>query len=68
MHWSVQLSDKWHVIECCLCILVFFLNLTAVRAQEEKILNVYNWSDYISDTIVADFEGRARPHPRMDTL
>ncbi len=28
----------------------------AVHAQEEKVLNVYNWSDYIAETTIADFE------------
>ena len=37
------------------------LNLTlllaaAAGAEEEKILNVYNWSDYIGLNTVADFE------------
>jgi putrescine transport system substrate-binding protein len=28
----------------------------AAAAQEEKVLNVYNWSDYIADDTVANFE------------
>ena len=28
----------------------------AAHADEEKIVNVYNWSDYIDDSILADFE------------
>jgi putrescine transport system substrate-binding protein len=27
-----------------------------VHAEEEKVLNVYNWSDYIAPTTIADFE------------
>ena len=27
----------------------------AARAQEEKLLNIYNWSDYIADDTVANF-------------
>ena len=28
----------------------------AAGAQEEKVLNVYNWSDYIAEDTVANFE------------
>lgn len=28
----------------------------SAQAQEEKVLNVYNWSDYIGETTVEDFE------------
>lgn len=28
----------------------------AAVAQEEKVVNVYNWSDYIDESILADFE------------
>jgi len=28
----------------------------AVHAEEEKILNVYNWADYVAPTTIADFE------------
>lgn len=30
----------------------------AVHAQEEKLLNVYNWSDYIAESTISDFEAR----------
>jgi putrescine transport system substrate-binding protein len=32
------------------------LSSTAVLAQEEPVLNVYNWSDYIAEDTVAKFE------------
>ncbi len=28
----------------------------AARAQEDKLLNIYNWSDYIAENTVTDFE------------
>jgi len=28
----------------------------AARADEPKVLNVYNWSDYIADDTIAKFE------------
>ena len=31
---------------------------TSAMAAEEKILNVYNWSDYIADDTIANFEKR----------
>jgi putrescine transport system substrate-binding protein len=33
-----------------------FLSAGAARAEEEKVLNVYNWSDYIAEDMVANFE------------
>ena len=32
---------------------------TKASAPEEKVVNVFNWSDYIGDTTVADFEKKA---------
>ncbi|NDB16341.1 MAG: spermidine/putrescine ABC transporter substrate-binding protein PotF, partial [Gammaproteobacteria bacterium] len=26
------------------------------EAAESKVLNVYNWSDYIDESVIADFE------------
>jgi putrescine transport system substrate-binding protein len=31
---------------------------TATNASDEKVLNVYNWADYIGETTIADFEAR----------
>jgi putrescine transport system substrate-binding protein len=36
-------------------------------APEEKILNVYNWTDYIGPTTIADFEARTGIKVRYDT-
>lgn len=33
-------------------------NAAAAAAPEEKVLFVYNWSDYIGETTIADFEAR----------
>jgi putrescine transport system substrate-binding protein len=52
--------------------LVLALTLLAapqVRAQEEeKVLNVYNWSDYISDDMVANFEKETGIKVRYDNF
>jgi putrescine transport system substrate-binding protein len=38
------------------------------RAEEEKVLNVYNWSDYISDDMVANFEKETGIKVRYDVF
>ena len=32
-----------------------FLGLTLGVSAEDKVVNVYNWSDYIDDTVLDDF-------------
>lgn len=41
---------------------------TGASAQEEKVLNVYNWSDYIGDTTIADFEKETGIKVRYDNF
>ena len=36
---------------------------TDPASAEEKILNVYNWSDYIGPDTIADLEGICAPSP-----
>jgi putrescine transport system substrate-binding protein len=39
------------------------------RASEsEKVLNVYNWSDYIQPTVISDFEKEYRIHVNYDVF
>ena len=38
------------------------------RAEDDNFLNVYNWSDYIGDTTVADFEKESGIKVRYDTF
>jgi putrescine transport system substrate-binding protein len=40
----------------------------AARSAEEKVLNVYNWSDYIGETTVQDFEKETGIKVRYDTF
>ncbi len=40
---------------------------TSVMAQEEKVLNIYNWSDYIADDTLANFEKETGIKVRYDT-
>lgn len=40
---------------------------TNALAQEEKVLNIYNWSDYIGDDTLANFEKETGIKVRYDT-
>ncbi|MEO6396528.1 MAG: polyamine ABC transporter substrate-binding protein [Devosia sp.] len=41
-----------------LALAALLLTSAAALAQEEKVLNVYNWSDYIADDTIAQFEAK----------
>jgi putrescine transport system substrate-binding protein len=41
---------------------------TSALAQEEKILNIYNWSDYIGDNTIANFQKETGIKVRYDTF
>ena len=40
----------------------------AAQAPEEKVLNVYNWSDYISDDTIKNFEKETGIKVRYDVF
>lgn len=40
----------------------------SAAADEEKVLNVYNWSDYIGPDTIADFDGEYGIKLRDDTF
>lgn len=42
------------------------LSAATVRADEEKVLNVYNWGDYIAEDTVANFENETGIKVRYD--
>lgn len=46
---------------------VFFISLTA-SAAEEKILNIYNWSDYIGTDTISNFEKETGIKVRYDVF
>jgi putrescine transport system substrate-binding protein len=46
----------------------FFGAAAPASAQEEKILNIYNWSDYIGDDTIANFEKETGIKVRYDTF
>jgi putrescine transport system substrate-binding protein len=50
------------------CAATFALASPAVHAQEEKVLNIYNWSDYIGDDLIAKFEAETGIKVRYDNF
>ncbi len=52
------------------CAVVGLLGLSAIAAvaQEEKVLNIYNWSDYIAEDTIANFEKETGIKVRYDTF
>lgn len=47
---------------------VSLLAMSAVQAQEEKVLNIYNWSDYIAEDTIKNFEKETGIKVRYDTF
>jgi len=47
---------------------IFLSVATPAAAQEEKVLNIYNWSDYIADDTIANFEKETGIKVRYDTF
>jgi putrescine transport system substrate-binding protein len=43
------------------------LNPVMAQAQEEKVLNIYNWSDYVASDTIANFEKETGIKVRYDT-
>jgi putrescine transport system substrate-binding protein len=50
------------------CAAAFALMAPAAQAQEEKVLNVYNWSDYIGEDIIKKFESETGIKVRYDNF
>lgn len=53
---------------CAFAFSALALASTSVRAQEEKVLNVYNWSDYIAEDTIANFEKETGIKVRYDNF
>ncbi len=47
---------------------VMAFGATSVVAQEEKVLNIYNWSDYIAEDTIQNFEKETGIKVRYDTF
>ena len=48
--------------------LLFFLLLSATAFSQEEVLNVYNWSNYIPDDVLAQFEKETHIHVNYTTF
>jgi putrescine transport system substrate-binding protein len=48
--------------------MAFAASLTAAQAQESKVLNIYNWSDYISPDLISNFEKETGIKVRYDNF
>jgi putrescine transport system substrate-binding protein len=57
---NTRTTGSWDTVKTTTKTLLFASALAlaagSAQAQEEKVLNVYNWSDYIGETTVEDFE------------
>lgn len=51
-----------------LAVIALLFVAVSARADEEKILNVYNWADYIGDATIADFERETGISVRYDVF
>ena len=49
-------------------IFAFLVGISALQAADQKVVHVYNWSDYIDDTIWKDFEAETGIKVVYDTF
>jgi len=65
-----MLSKKWlkRSLGAVAAAGLLVLGASAAMAEEEKILNIYNWSDYIGDNTIAEFEKETGIKVRYDTF
>ena len=47
---------RFHALSLALVSLCSLAGLTSTHAAEPKVLNIYNWSDYIADDTIKNFE------------
>ena len=55
---ALQLKKRFarSVSLLCAATAVSLVALSPALAQEEKVLNIYNWSDYIAEDTIKNFE------------
>jgi putrescine transport system substrate-binding protein len=65
-------TKRFHLVlgalGCTALALLTLVAAPAAAAEEEKILNVYNWSDYIGDDTIANFEKETGIKVRYDVM
>jgi putrescine transport system substrate-binding protein len=67
---ALQLKKRFtrSVSTLCAATAVSLVALTPALAQEEKVLNIYNWSDYIAEDTIKNFEKETGIKVRYDTF
>jgi putrescine transport system substrate-binding protein len=55
-------------VAVCICLLGSCSKSAQEKAEEENVLNIYNWSDYIGDGTIAGFEKETGIKVRYDTF
>lgn len=67
---ALQLKKRFaHSISTlCAATVVSLAALSPALAQEEKVLNIYNWSDYIAEDTIKNFEKETGIKVRYDTF
>jgi putrescine transport system substrate-binding protein len=67
---ALQLKKRFtrSVSTLCAATAVSLLALSPALAQEEKVLNIYNWSDYIAEDTIKNFEKETGIKVRYDTF
>jgi putrescine transport system substrate-binding protein len=64
----IRLGTAAAAIVAIALIVLLFSSSSPTEARDDKVLNVYNWSDYIGDTTVQDFEKESGIKVRYDTF
>lgn len=67
---ALQLKKRFarSVSLLCAATAVSLVALSPALAQEEKVLNIYNWSDYIAEDTIKNFEKETGIKVRYDTF
>lgn len=67
---ALQLKKRFtrSVTTLCAATAVSFIAFSPALAQEEKVLNIYNWSDYIAEDTIKNFEKETGIKVRYDTF
>ena len=67
---ALQLKKRFtrSVSTLCAVSAVSLVALSPALAQEEKVLNIYNWSDYIAEDTIKNFEKETGIKVRYDTF
>src|SRR5471032_2034527 len=65
-HYALVSLRTAAALSCALICGAAALVAAPAQAQEEKILNIYNWSDYMADDTIKNFEKETGIKVRLD--